>query len=515
MNATVEQIAGVLERYAACLRAAETGALRLEERIDRLQLEVPGPESYGEWRLPLFRFELRNEPTRFAPAELVELMLDLPPEAFEAMLGVLRSIAAVERTSLGSRSAVRLRGRTTTDELAHVRAQWKTLDPRRREHPADTTAAAEGSPSALWEAATQIAALHDHTKASPQLRLPDDGLQPPSGYFSWLQTGQGATEDLAYALVASYVVPRAETLQVSDSSGDPVTAVSRGLWLEPSPGEEPTYQSLVQCWDTPALLALVSGLGDRKLSVQVDWLLRRSGEIGRQLPLAVAERRRPLNFEAKLIVFITFSEEVTRYFVRDKRTLLTDLNRAEVAEVTCEQQTTGHDSDYKARRWINLLHEAGERLQEAGLWTRKLITLTHTDASPPSAPPSTRVHNLDSHTSKPTPLTAKTPEEFAATLRAWWDLAGTPTYRELERRCGGRLSRTSIHNLLTGDRKERLPRLRDLKVLLASIGASEEDIQLWFTAWWHIFHNASIPDRTASVTLVSIQESGTDDARPC
>ena len=134
MNATAETVADALERYAACLRSAEAGAVRLKHRIEQLhRYMIPGvPDPLPARRSALAYFfvaELRDEPTGWAPAQLVDLIVELhsndadehgeqiPLKAFETLLDTLRGIAMVERSSLGNPAAVRLCRRTPVQDL--------------------------------------------------------------------------------------------------------------------------------------------------------------------------------------------------------------------------------------------------------------------------------------------------------------------------------------------------------------------------------------------------------------
>jgi hypothetical protein len=137
------------------------------------------------WPAHLFLAELAESPTRYRPAELIKVIADLhgsdrhaeqarqfPYTAFAMLLNTLWAIAMVERSSLGSPTAVRLRSQTTAEELADVRTLWTVMDPRPDQHDDKVTAAAATPTSAMRQAAAQIA---PSTSPTPSPRTPRKG----------------------------------------------------------------------------------------------------------------------------------------------------------------------------------------------------------------------------------------------------------------------------------------------------------------------------------------------------
>src|SRR5689334_1876334 len=108
MNLSVETIADALERYAACLRAGEPGAIRMRQTIQVVHLYRAHELERGADEPEIMRSFLaavRDARSSFAPTELVEVFLGLLPSSdaderaerialkpFEALLETLRGI---------------------------------------------------------------------------------------------------------------------------------------------------------------------------------------------------------------------------------------------------------------------------------------------------------------------------------------------------------------------------------------------------------------------------------------
>jgi hypothetical protein len=82
---------------------------------------------------------------------------------------------------------------------------------------------------------------------------------------------------------------------------------------------------------------------------------------------------------------------------------------------------------------------------------------------------------------KPDPLAAATPAELNDALRAYHAWAGAPSLGQMSHRCGGTPVKTTFRNLLRADR--RLPKLPMVAALVTGCGGTEEDRQLFASAW--------------------------------
>ncbi|GAB3986480.1 hypothetical protein GCM10029978_102120 [Actinoallomurus acanthiterrae] len=103
------------------------------------------------------------------------------------------------------------------------------------------------------------------------------------------------------------------------------------------------------------------------------------------------------------------------------------------------------------------------------------------ETEPPYPPPA--IPDLLGHEQRPDPLLAKTPAKFVAAMRAYHVWAGSPSYREMERRCAKQISYSTFRNMLNSD---ALPKLPALEIFVKVLGGSAEDLQAWATAWRQI-----------------------------
>ncbi|WP_285774686.1 hypothetical protein [Microtetraspora sp. NBRC 13810] len=74
----------------------------------------------------------------------------------------------------------------------------------------------------------------------------------------------------------------------------------------------------------------------------------------------------------------------------------------------------------------------------------------------------------------------RTREDLAALLRAVHARADAPALRTLERRTGGRVSKSTIGDVLAGN---RFPRRAGLAALLDALGLAEQEHEPWDHAW--------------------------------
>ena len=193
MNLDLERVADALERYAAGLRTGDEGVLRLADLIDRCHRQITSADSAVlalTWGRKFFT-DLRLSPDRYAPAELVSLLVEThgPMEpgravslsAFKTVLEALRAFSIVERTSLGSPTARRLRATTRQTELERVRAFWTEQDPRPRLNAEERPAAWHIAETICRRYAENDAPDQAPSEASPHLSEKRSVIPHPSG----------------------------------------------------------------------------------------------------------------------------------------------------------------------------------------------------------------------------------------------------------------------------------------------------------------------------------------------
>lgn len=94
---------------------------------------------------------------------------------------------------------------------------------------------------------------------------------------------------------------------------------------------------------------------------------------------------------------------------------------------------------------------------------------------------------------KPDPLLARTPEEFNETVREYHTWAGAPSLAVMSGRCGGRPVKSTFRSALlnTGT----LPKLPMVDAIVTGCGGSEEDKQLFASAWRAVKAGRTISER--------------------
>ncbi|WP_017541982.1 hypothetical protein [Nocardiopsis halophila] len=101
------------------------------------------------------------------------------------------------------------------------------------------------------------------------------------------------------------------------------------------------------------------------------------------------------------------------------------------------------------------------------------------DAGPNESPPGT-ISDLEGYDERPDPLQARTPGQFVQAMREFRAWAGDPSFRDLEARTGGNVSRTAFHTALRGP---DLPKMLVVSSFIGACGGDREEVRRWTTAW--------------------------------
>lgn len=240
MNLDLNRIADALERYATGLRTDDDRALRLADRIEQCRREIAETDESSRLRLglaQLFIADLRLTAERYGPTLLVVLLLEahdsgepgrsVPLSAFEALLEALSAFSTVERSSLGSPAARRLRASITQSELQHAQMYWMRDN-------ADERRLAEAPKTAVRRIAETISSLYAPTmREAPQPQgrsaSPHQPTQPaPPGRDSSLSSLGLSQRELEVAqLVAAGCTNRQIAARLSVSASTVDTYLSR------------------------------------------------------------------------------------------------------------------------------------------------------------------------------------------------------------------------------------------------------------------------------------------------
>lgn len=153
--------------------------------------------------------------------------------------------------------------------------------------------------------------------------------------------------------------------------------------------------------------------------------------------------------------------------------LHTELNNINKRVDQCVQQWN------QARRNVVRTHAELEHLSVRADAIAEMDTVKDNVPDLPYAPPG--FPDLEGNDYRPDPLQATSPAEFVATMRAYQQWAGNPSFREMERRCGKRVSYSTFRNLLT---RETVPaKLYQVHTFVQVLGGTTDDLQRWATAW--------------------------------
>jgi DNA-binding CsgD family transcriptional regulator len=98
-------------------------------------------------------------------------------------------------------------------------------------------------------------------------------------------------------------------------------------------------------------------------------------------------------------------------------------------------------------------------------------------------PPRPPVDDADGHDLRPDPLTASTPADLLAALRAFRTWAGEPGFRVMSRRSGYGAAASTMCTTLNG---HTLPGLEVVRAIVEGCGGTEDDVKLYATAWRRI-----------------------------
>lgn len=116
------------------------------------------------------------------------------------------------------------------------------------------------------------------------------------------------------------------------------------------------------------------------------------------------------------------------------------------------------------------------------------------------------VPDVEGHETKPNPLKALNEAEFVAMMKDLHIWAGNPSLREMEERCGKKLSYSSFRNIL---RSSTMPvRVETLEVFVGALCGTVTDQQRWVSAWRHIKLANNKPVPAKPPVPLSFEKSG-------
>ncbi|MDH2426449.1 hypothetical protein [Sphaerisporangium sp. TRM90804] len=93
------------------------------------------------------------------------------------------------------------------------------------------------------------------------------------------------------------------------------------------------------------------------------------------------------------------------------------------------------------------------------------------------------IADVNGHDIKPDPLQANTLEELADLLRAFWEWAGRPSYRDVARASGNTFSNGTAGKVLAGPSCRAPFKLEYVQGCIRGCGGDEEEVRRWTTAW--------------------------------
>ncbi|WP_067967067.1 hypothetical protein [Nocardiopsis trehalosi] len=91
------------------------------------------------------------------------------------------------------------------------------------------------------------------------------------------------------------------------------------------------------------------------------------------------------------------------------------------------------------------------------------------------------IEDLAGYGRRPNPLDARTPAQLVAAMQRFRVWSGDWSLRQLERFCGGAVSRSTFQTTLANPRE--LPKFTVLCAFVSACGGGEDEIQRWVTAW--------------------------------
>jgi hypothetical protein len=94
---------------------------------------------------------------------------------------------------------------------------------------------------------------------------------------------------------------------------------------------------------------------------------------------------------------------------------------------------------------------------------------------------------------KPDPLLARTPEEFNAALQEYHSWAGAPSFGAMSDRCGGSPVKSTFRSALL--KSGTLPKLPMVTAIVTGCGGSEEDKQVFASAWRAVKAGRAVGER--------------------
>jgi hypothetical protein len=131
-----------------------------------------------------------------------------------------------------------------------------------------------------------------------------------------------------------------------------------------------------------------------------------------------------------------------------------------------------------------------------GMWLQawQRINLAETD----------KRHKRPQSSLRPDPLGARTPAQLVASLRAYRQWAGEPSFRRMAAQAHQRVAASTMCNALRG---HDLPRVEIAVAIIAGCGGGEEDQQRYATAWRQIkLSLTASPSRPAMSRQVNLRK---------
>ncbi|GAA3727582.1 hypothetical protein [Salinactinospora qingdaonensis] len=95
------------------------------------------------------------------------------------------------------------------------------------------------------------------------------------------------------------------------------------------------------------------------------------------------------------------------------------------------------------------------------------------------------MRDIEGYDMRPDPLEATTVHLFLEAMRDFRLWAGQPSYRQMQRRCGGVCAASTFCNAMNPKRLE-LPKLSLVYAFVTACGGDKDECQRWATAWRRI-----------------------------
>lgn len=112
------------------------------------------------------------------------------------------------------------------------------------------------------------------------------------------------------------------------------------------------------------------------------------------------------------------------------------------------------------------------------------VHIHYPPAAPPSEPEVERFvieEDLDGYETCPDPLKASSTEEFVDLLSRYRLWAGSPSFREMQRRCRGAAAASTFCKMLK--KTEELPAQHLVRAFIQGCAGDDQAVRRWITAW--------------------------------